>query len=117
MWLAPPGGGRGVITAPHDGRAIVPAFQFTAVGALRPKLRPLLDALVAGGVDGWQLWTSPSSPSSLLSGGVPDEVGGRQRERALRAAQRFAAADGPDRSGTAPRPLAPPGRGATPRYD
>jgi len=90
MWLARQVGDRALITVPHDGPAIVPAFQFTAVGALRPKLRPLLDALVAGGGDGWQLWTWPSSPSSLLSGGVPDEVVRTQRERAP-PAQRFAA--------------------------
>ena len=90
-WVARKRAARQLFTVTHDRQTIVPAFQFTADGSLRPELRPLLEALAAGGVDGWQLWTWLTSPSSLLSGGVPHEVARTQPERALRAAQRFTA--------------------------
>lgn len=90
-WVARKRDARELFTVTHDGQTIVPAFQFTSDGSLRAELRPLLEALAAGGVDGWQLWTWLTSPSSLLSGGVPHEVAWMQPERALRAGQRFAA--------------------------
>jgi hypothetical protein len=83
---------RELFTVAHGGQTIVPAFQFTQDGVLRPELRPLIAALVDAGIDGWQLWTWLTSASSFLSGGVPQEVARTQPERALRAAQRFAAA-------------------------
>jgi hypothetical protein len=90
-WVARKRTARELFTVVHDGQTIVPAFQFAEDGMLRPELRPLLEALAGGGVEGWQLWTWLTSPSSLLSGGVPHEVARKQPERALRAAQRFAA--------------------------
>ncbi|MCZ2826011.1 MULTISPECIES: hypothetical protein [unclassified Modestobacter] len=88
-WVARTCAARELFTLTHDGQTIVPAFQFAADKSLRPELRPLLEALAVGGVDGWQLWTWLTSPSGLLSGGVPHEVVRTQPKRALRAAQRF----------------------------
>jgi hypothetical protein len=89
-WVTRRRAARELFTVTHDGQTIVPAFQFTAEGKLRPELQPMLEALIDGGVDGWQLWTWLTSASSFLSGEVPHEVARNQPERALRAAQRFA---------------------------
>lgn len=85
---------RALFTVRHAGRTLAPDFQFTADGSPRSELRPLVVTLTAGGVDGWQLWTWLISESSYLSGEVPHEVVRTQPGRALRAAERFAAANG-----------------------
>ena len=71
---------------------MIPAFQFDESGEPRPELRPMLSALQEGGLEGWSLWTWLTRPTSFLSGGVPEEVARTNPKRALRAAQRFAAA-------------------------
>jgi hypothetical protein len=88
---APGPANRALFTVCHGEQTLAPAFQFTSDGSSRPELRPLIAMLIADGIDGWQLWTWLTSPSSLLSGEVPHEVARTQPERAVRAAQRFAA--------------------------
>lgn len=82
---------REIFTVQHNGRAVVPAFQLTESGGPRPELATMLRTLVDSGVEGWALWTWLTSPTPLLSGGVPEEVAAVDRPRAERAAARFAA--------------------------
>lgn len=58
----------------HDGRTIVPAFQLTADGELRPELGAVLEPLLAAGMDPWRVWAWLTQPAGLLGGGVPHEA-------------------------------------------
>ena len=80
-----------VLEAP-DGTIAVPAFQVTADGQPRPELRPLLEVLLGPGLGGWAAWTWLTSPSSFLSGEVPEQVAATDPARALRAATAFVTA-------------------------
>lgn len=80
-----------VFTLNHRGRALIPAFQLDAQGNPRPELQPILKSLIESGIRGWELWTWLSSPTSLLSGEVPEKLARTNSQRVLRAAQRFAA--------------------------
>ena len=80
-----------LFTLTHDGRTLIPAFQFDEHGRPRPDLQPLLAVLIPAGVQGWTLWTWLTSPTGLLSGEVPEQLVRTNPTRALRAAQRFAA--------------------------
>jgi hypothetical protein len=71
---APRPASQALFTVRDGEQTLAPAFQFTSDGSSRPELRPLIATLMADGIDGWQLWTWLTSPSSLLSGGVPHEV-------------------------------------------
>lgn len=82
---------RALFTVTHEGRTLLPAFQFTDAGQTRPELQPLLRALLDAGIDGWELWTWLTSSSSFLSGGAPAQVARTHPQRALHAAERFAA--------------------------
>jgi hypothetical protein len=81
-----------VFTVTHNGRTLIPAFQLDDQGEPRPELQPLLAALQGAGVRGWALWTWLTSPTSLLSGAVPEQLVHTAPKRVLRAAERFAAA-------------------------
>jgi hypothetical protein len=81
-----------VFTVTHNGRTLIPAFQLDDQGEPRPELQPLLATLQATGVHGWALWTWLTSPTSLLSGAVPERLVRTAPQRAQRAAERFAAA-------------------------
>ena len=81
-----------VFTVAHNGRTLIPAFQLDDRGEPRQELQPLLAALQGAGVRGWALWTWLTSPTSLLSGAVPEQLVRTAPQRALRAAERFAAA-------------------------
>jgi hypothetical protein len=79
----------------QDGDSLrVPALMVTAGGETRPELQPLLHELRAAGIDGRTATTWLSSPSSLLSGEVPEQVARTDQARATRAAARFAAPNG-----------------------
>lgn len=90
-WVARRRQAHKLFTVDHDGRTLIPAFQFDEQGELRTELAPLLAALVKGGVRDWSLWTWLTSPTSFLSGEVPEHIATTDPARALRAAQRFAA--------------------------
>jgi hypothetical protein len=90
-WLARRRDAHTLFTVNHNGRTLIPAFQIDERGEPRIELRPILSVLSEGGVQGWSLWTWLTKPTSFLSGGVPEEVARTDAERALHAAQRFAA--------------------------
>lgn len=90
-WVGRQRGAHLMFTVNHAGRTLIPAFQLTDEAKPRRELVPLLDDLLGAGVDGWDLWVWLTSPTPLLSGGVPDEVVRDNGARALKAASRFAA--------------------------
>lgn len=90
-WVARRRQAHKLFTVGHDGRTLIPAFQFDDHGELRTELAPILAVLAQGGVRDWSLWTWLTSPTSFLSGEVPETVATTDPARALRAAQRFAA--------------------------
>lgn len=75
----------------HEGRTVLPAFQFDEAGKPRQELRPLISALSSAGIEDWTLWTWLTTPSSYLSGDIPEQVAASSPTRALTAATRFAA--------------------------
>lgn len=89
-WVTRKRAQRALFTVLHNGATIVPAFQLREDGTVRDELRELLGLLIGAEVDGWQLWTWLTAPSSLLSGQVPERVARTQPERAANAAARFA---------------------------
>lgn len=90
-WVARRRQAHKLFTVDHNGRTLIPAFQFDEHGELRTELAPLLAALAQRGVRDWSLWTWLTSPTSFLSGEVPERIATTDPARALRAAQRFAA--------------------------
>lgn len=90
-WLARRRDERALFTVNYKGKTVIPAFQLDEEGEPRPELRPMLSVLHEGGIEGWSLWTWLTKPTSFLSGGVPEQVALTNPDRALRAAQRFAA--------------------------
>lgn len=90
-WVARRRQAHQLFTVDHGGRTLIPAFQFDEHGKLRAELAPILAALANGGVRDWSLWTWLTSPTSFLSGEVPERTATTDPARALRAAQRFAA--------------------------
>ena len=87
-WMTRRVGEHSLFTVKHDGRTLVPAFQFDDAGQPRPELQPLIAALATGGIAGWEAWSWLCSASSLLSGGVPEKVARDDPARAVRAAER-----------------------------
>jgi len=90
-WVARVRQAHKLFTVDHDGRTLIPAFQFDEHLKPRTELAPILAALAQGGVRDWSLWTWLTSPTSFLSGEVPERIATTDPARALRAAQRFAA--------------------------
>jgi len=90
-WVARRREAQELFTVTHNGRALIPGFQFDEHGKPRAELAPMLAALAEGGVQGWSLWTWLTSPTSFLSGEVPERAAAVDPARALRAARRFAA--------------------------
>lgn len=90
-WLSRQRTAHALFAVKAEGRTLVPAFLFSKDGEPRRELRALIEPMAERGVDGWQLWTWLTSPSSLLSGEIPERVAVQDEKRAARAAQRFAA--------------------------
>ena len=53
---------------------IVPAFQLTPDGEPRPELTPVLQPLLAAGMDPWKAWIWLTQPAALLGGLVPEQA-------------------------------------------
>lgn len=53
---------------------IVPAFQLTPDGEPRPDLTPVLQPLLAAGMDPWKAWIWLTQPAALLGGLVPEQA-------------------------------------------
>jgi hypothetical protein len=82
---------RKLFTVKLDGRSVIPAFQLTEAGATRAEYAGVLAPLLESELDGWTIWIWLTSPTPLLSGGIPERLVSDVPERVQRAAQRFAA--------------------------
>ncbi len=80
-----------LFTVKLEGRSVVPALQLTEAGATREEYAPVLAPLLEAELDGWTIWIWLTSPTPLLSGGIPDRLVSEAPDRVQRAAQRFAA--------------------------
>lgn len=69
----------------QQGRVVVPAFQLTAAGEVRPDLEPLLLPLLAAGMDPWKAWIWLTQPAGLLGGLVPEQAAADPSTAALAA--------------------------------
>lgn len=63
-----------LLVVPHEGGTLVPAFQLTGSGELRPELGAVLEPLLAAGMDPWEVWSWLTQPAGLLGGAVPHEL-------------------------------------------
>lgn len=72
-----------LLVVPVDERRLVPAFQLTDAGEVRPELAPVLEPLLAAGTDPWQVWGWLTQPAGLLSGLVPERAAADPEEAAV----------------------------------
>lgn len=66
-----------------DERTIVPGFQLDDAGELRPALAPVLEPLLAAGMDPWRAWAWLTQPAALLGGLVPEVAAADARSEDL----------------------------------
>lgn len=91
------GGEHRLLVVAADGRTVVPGFQLTTHGDLRPELAPVLEPLLAARMDPWKAWAWLTQPAGLLGGQVPEqavadpETADLVRHAAVRLAERVAA--------------------------
>lgn len=63
-----------LLVVDHEGRVLVPAFQITPEGEPRPDLAPVLQPLLAAGMDPWKAWIWLTQPAALLGGLLPEQA-------------------------------------------
>ena len=63
-----------LLVVSDHGRVLVPAFQLTPEGEPRPDLLPVLQPLLAAGMDPWKAWIWLTQPAALLGGLVPERA-------------------------------------------
>lgn len=63
-----------LLAVPSEVALLVPAFQLDPTGSTRPELLPLLEPLLASGLDTWRIWAWLTRPAALLGGLVPAEA-------------------------------------------
>ncbi|GAA4707895.1 hypothetical protein [Nocardioides conyzicola] len=63
-----------LLILPVEGRTVVPAFQLTDEGEVRPDVAPLLEPLLAAGMDPWRAWAWLTQPAALTFGRAPAEA-------------------------------------------
>lgn len=63
-----------LLVVDHQGTVLVPGFQLTAEGEPRPELTPVLQPLLAAGMDPWKAWIWLTQPAGLLGGLVPEQA-------------------------------------------
>lgn len=86
-----------LLVVSNHGNVLVPAFQITPEGEPRPDLAPVLQPLLAAGMDPWKAWIWLTQPAALLGGLVPEqaaadpETAGLVAHAAVRLAERVAA--------------------------
>jgi hypothetical protein len=86
----------GLLVVATEAGTVVPGFQLTQAGELRPELEPVLRPLLAAGMDPWRAWAWLTQPAGLLGGQVPEQVAadpaeaGVVRHAAVRLAERVA---------------------------
>jgi hypothetical protein len=78
-----------VFSVSTDWGVVVPAFQLTMDGQPRPELTGVLGILASSGVCGWELWTWLTTPTSWLSGEVPEIAASFNPSRVEQAARNF----------------------------
>lgn len=89
-WVARHRGGGDVVVVKQDGRTILPAFQFTDDGELRPEVARVNRILAEDAeMTGWEKWTWWWARTGLLSGQSPIDVIGVAPARVETAARRF----------------------------
>lgn len=114
FWVHKQAQGHHLLTVSSGEHLLVPAFQLTRTGDVRPELVPVLEPLLAAGMDPWDAWIWLTQPAGLLGGDVPERLAADPDEAALvahaatRLAQRVAASPKP-RPAPAPTPPAPGG--------
>ncbi|GGD16752.1 hypothetical protein [Nocardioides daphniae] len=72
-----------LFTVTRGEHLLVPAFQLTASGDVRPELLPVLEPLLSSGTDPWDAWIWLTHPAGLLGGGVPEQQAADPEEAAL----------------------------------
>ncbi len=86
-----------LLVVTHEGSVLVPAFQLTPAGEPRADLAPVLQPLLAAGMDPWRAWIWLTQAAALLGGLVPEqaatdpEVADVVAHAAVRLAERVAA--------------------------
>lgn len=76
-------GAHQLLVVPREEQVIIPAFQLTAGGELRPELGPVLEPLLAAGKDPWHVWAWLTQPAALLGGMVPEQAAADPEEAAV----------------------------------
>lgn len=80
-----------LFTVKVNGQTLIPAVLLTPDGWLDEDVAMIAQPLVAAGLDGWSVWAWLAHPTGRLSGEVPSEIAGTHPQRALKAAERYAA--------------------------
>ena len=63
-----------LLVVPVEDRVVVPAFQLTSEGEPRPDLAPVLEPLLAAGMDRWRAWAWLTQPAALTLGQAPERA-------------------------------------------
>ena len=63
-----------LLVVPVEARVVVPAFQLTDAGEIRPDIAPLLEPLLAARMDPWRAWAWLTQPAALTFGRAPEEA-------------------------------------------
>ncbi|MBA2954655.1 hypothetical protein GON03_10000 [Nocardioides sp. MAH-18] len=63
-----------LLLVPVDERVVVPAFQLTPSGEVRAELAPVLEPLLAAGMDPWRAWAWLTQPAALTLGHAPEQA-------------------------------------------
>jgi hypothetical protein len=64
-------------------RSVVPGFQLDGGGQVRAELVPVLEPLLAAGMDPWRAWAWLTQPAALLGGEVPERAAARPEDADL----------------------------------
>lgn len=85
-----------LLVVPTETGVVVPGFQLTPDGEPRPELQPVVQPLLAAGMDPWRAWAWLTQPAGLLGGQVPERLAADPaeadlvRHAAVRLAERVA---------------------------
>jgi hypothetical protein len=74
---------RSVLLVQHEAATLVPSFQLDGDGLVRDELLPVLEPLLAAGIDPWRAWVWLTTPAGLLGGAVPHEAARDPEEQPL----------------------------------
>lgn len=78
-----------LFTVEVKGKTLVPSVQLSADGQLNGLVSEhLVKPLLTAGMEPWSLWSWLTSPTGLLSGGIPAEAVVTDQKRVIRAVER-----------------------------